>query len=53
MRDDAAAEHTLHMVLAANGARTVYPKISHNTMFSKTEEIARNIREIAEALQSK
>jgi hypothetical protein len=53
MRDLAAAEHSLHVLLAYNGARTVYPRISHTIMFSKTDDIVRNIFEIAKELENK
>ena len=50
MRDYAAAEHAIHALLAKDGARTVYPKITHTVMFSKTDDIVRNIVEIAHIL---
>lgn len=53
MRNYAAAEHALHALLAADGARTCYPKISHTVRFSKTDDIVRNIVEIAHALEKK
>lgn len=51
MRDYAAAEHAKHTLLARNGARTIYPKLTHAVIFSKTDDIVRNIQEIAFALQ--
>ncbi|RYH32480.1 hypothetical protein EON65_00440 [archaeon] len=47
MRDFAAAEHAKHSLIALNGARTNYPKLTHTVMFSKTDDIVRNIQEIA------
>jgi hypothetical protein len=52
MRNMAAAEHALHTLLAYDGARTVYPKITHTVMFSKTDDIVRNIVEIAHVLEN-
>lgn len=51
MRDYAAAEHAVHMLLARNGARTNYPKLTHTVMFSKTDDIVRNMQEIAFTLE--
>lgn len=51
MKDLAAAEHSVHTLLALDGYRTVYPRVSHSVMFSKTNDIARNIQEIATQLQ--
>lgn len=48
MRDLAGAEHAQHVLLAANGYRTAYPRITHSVMFSKTDDIVRNMHEIAE-----
>lgn len=53
MRNLAAAEHALHVVLAYDGARTAYPRITHTVMFSKTDDIVRNIVEIANVLETK
>jgi hypothetical protein len=53
MRDYAAAEHAMHVLLAKNGGRTVYPKLTHAVIFSKTDDIVRNIQEIAYALEGK
>jgi hypothetical protein len=53
MRNMAAAEHALHTLLAYDGARTVYPKITHTVMFSKTDDIVRNIVEIAHVLENR
>lgn len=50
MRDMAAAEHAMHALLSKNGSRTVYPHISHNTMFTKTDEIVNHIKEVAIAV---
>lgn len=52
MRDLAAAEHAQHVLLAGNGYRTAYPRVSHNIMFSKTDDIVRYMHEIAEAVLS-
>lgn len=53
MRDLAAAEHAVHRLLAADGFRTAYPRITHTVMFSKTDDIVRNIQEIANVLNGK
>jgi hypothetical protein len=53
MRDLAAAEHAVHRLLAADGFRTAYPRITHTVMFSKTDDIVRNIQEIANVLNEK
>lgn len=50
MRQFAAAEHAKHALLARDGYRTNYPRITHNVMFSKTDDIVRNILEIGEAI---
>ncbi len=50
MKESAAAEHSVHVLLAFDGFRTVYPKVSHSVMFSKTDDIVRNIQEIAAVL---
>lgn len=51
MKSLAAAEHAVHALLAFDGKRSVYPKIAHTAMFSKTEDIVRNIQEIAMVLE--
>lgn len=51
MKNLAAAEHAVHALLAFDGKRSVYPKIAHTAMFSKTEDIVRNIQEIATVLE--
>ncbi len=50
MRNYAAAEHAKHSLLALDGARTCYPKITHAVMFSKTDDIVRDILEIGNAI---
>ncbi len=52
MRDMAAAEHAKHALLARNGARTNYPRLTHTVVFSKTDDIVRNIQEIGFVLES-
>jgi len=52
MKDMAAAEHAVHALLAKNGFRTVYPKISHGTIFGKTLEIVAHVEAISDILQS-
>jgi hypothetical protein len=42
----AAAEHSIHMLLAANGGRTNYPRLSHTVLFAKTDDIVRHMQEI-------
>ncbi len=51
MRDMAAAEHAKHALLAWDGARTNYPTLTHTVVFSKTDDIVRNIQEIGYALE--
>lgn len=46
MRDLAAAEHATHTLCARDGKRTVYPHITHTSMFTKTDEIVQNLLEI-------
>jgi hypothetical protein len=50
MRDMAAAEHAVHALCARNGARSVYPRITHAAMFTQTDEIVSKMRQIALAL---
>lgn len=50
MRDLAAAEHAQQVLLASDGYRTAYPRVTHNIMFSKTDDIVRNMHEIAEVV---
>lgn len=51
MRQMAAAEHAQHVLLAANGYRTVYPRITHAKMFGETDDIVRHVLEIADGLR--
>lgn len=50
MRNYAAAEHAKHALLALDGKRTNYPKLTHTVMFTKTDDIVRNVLEIGQAL---
>lgn len=50
MRDFAAAEHAKHALLALDGSRTNYPKITHTVMFSKTDDIVRYVQEIGDSI---
>jgi hypothetical protein len=52
MRDMAAAEHAKHALLALDGGRTNYPRLTHTVVFSKTDDIVRNIQEIGFALEN-
>eukprot|EP01038_Epipyxis_sp_PR26KG_P009975 gene9975-13417_t len=47
MKDFAAAEHAVHALLAKDGGRTVYPTISHFSLWTYSKEVARNVEEIA------
>mmetsp|Transcript_32053 Transcript_32053/g.46195 ORF Transcript_32053/g.46195 Transcript_32053/m.46195 type:complete len:528 (-) Transcript_32053:113-1696(-) len=51
MMDMSAAEHNQFALLAANGTRTVYPRLEHADGFAQSEEIVRFVKEIAEVLQ--
>lgn len=50
MRDLAGAEHSLHWLLAKDGARTVYPKLTHADAFAQTKEILQMTQEIADGI---
>lgn len=50
MRNLSAAEHAKHALLARNGARTIYPNLTHTVVFSKTDDIVRHIQEIGQEL---
>jgi len=50
MMDMSAAEHNQLAMLAANGARTVYPRLEHSDGFAQSEEIVRFVKEISEFL---
>jgi hypothetical protein len=50
MRDMAAAEHAIHALCARDGARSVYPQLTHTVMFTKTSEIVKKMIEIGDAL---
>jgi hypothetical protein len=49
MRDKAAVEGTLHVLLAGDGARYVFPHMGHNKIFTATEAITQCIIEIDDA----
>ncbi len=46
----AAAEHAIHALCARDGARSVYPQLTHTVMFTKTSEIVKKMIEIGDAL---
>ena len=50
MRDLAAAEHSVHWLLAKDGARTVYPKLAHTSGFAQVKEAVKYVQQIADRL---
>lgn len=52
MKNMAAAEHNQHCIFAKNGKRTNYPKLSHQLIFTKYDEITKYMTEIAELVES-
>lgn len=48
-RNWAAAEHSMMALLAADGARTVYPCLTHTGGFAQTSEIVAAVREVVVA----
>lgn len=52
MKRFAAAEHSLHFLVAKNGCRYVFPEIGHNNAFLEVPCITQCIKEIQEQLDS-
>jgi hypothetical protein len=53
MRNLAAAEHAVHALLAADGARLVYPRISHGGIPWLKHEVKRCAEEIEESARAR
>jgi hypothetical protein len=51
MKDWAAAEQTVHWMLAKDGRRIIYPKLNHMQSFAQTAEIMRLANEISESVE--
>ncbi|KAF0682533.1 Aste57867_25331 [Aphanomyces stellatus] len=49
MKDWYAAEHSLHVLLAASGTRTVFPKKAHTDMFAMVGCIGDHVDKVAQA----
>jgi len=52
-RNWSAAGQSLHVLLALDGARTVYPELTHSEGFAQSKEIASLIREMTGVLNHK
>ena len=51
MKDLAAAEHAIHVILSRHGYRSVYPKINHGKIFGQSTDIANHVESIFDCLQ--
>ena len=49
-RNWAAAEHAMHALLAGNGARIVYPRLTHSGGFAQTGEIVAAVAQVVAAV---
>lgn len=47
-RNRSSSEHNLHALLAKDGARIVYPKLTHASVFAQTEQIVAVMNEFKE-----
>jgi hypothetical protein len=53
MKRFAAAEHTMHALLAENGARYVFPTVGHDKLFLQVDAIVQSVVEIDDAVAAR